>query len=100
MKQMLINYIVKPETAKENAALIKDVFEQLKAKQLKGVKYSAYKMGDNVFVHVAQFETEAARKKFTSLTSFGTFRKNITVRQMEAPITNDIEEIGSFSSII
>lgn len=99
MKQVLINYIVKPEKVDENAALIKQVFAQLREAQLKGVKYSAYKMGENVFVHIAQFENEAAHQLFTSLESFKTFRKNIAERQIEKPVTNNIEEIGSFSTI-
>jgi quinol monooxygenase YgiN len=99
MKQVLINYIVKPDKVGENTTLIKQVFEQLKKEQLRGVKYSAYKMGENVFVHVARFENEAAHQQFTSLESFKAFRKDIAGRQLEKPITNTIDEIGSFSTI-
>jgi quinol monooxygenase YgiN len=99
MKQVLINYIVKPEKVNENATLIKQVFTEMREVQLKGVKYSAYKMGENVFVHVAQFESEVAHQQFTSLESFKSFRKNIAERQIEKPVTNNIEEIGSFSTI-
>jgi quinol monooxygenase YgiN len=98
MKQVLINYIVKPEKVDENAALIKQVFQQMRDEQLKGVKYSAYKMGENIFVHVAQFESEAAHQQFTSLESFKAFRENIAERQIEKPVTNNIEELGSFSA--
>ena len=99
MKQVLINYIVKPEKVDENATLIKQVFAEMREVKLKGVKYSAYKMGENVFVHVAQFENEVAHQQFTSLESFKAFRKNIAERQIEKPVTNNIEEIGSFSTI-
>lgn len=98
MKQVLINYIVKPEKVDENTTLIRQVFQQMKEVQLKGVKYSAYKMGENIFVHVAQFENEAAHQQFTSLESFKAFRKNIEERQIEKPVTNNIEELGSFSA--
>src|SRR5687767_15151774 len=99
MKQVLINYIVKPEKVVENTTLIKQVSEQLKREQPRGVKYSAYKMGENVFVHVARFETEAVHQQFTSMESFKAFRENIAGRQIEKPITNNIDEIGSFSTI-
>ena len=99
MKQVLINYIVKPEKVDENARLIKQVFKQLKAEQLVGVKYSAYKMGGNVFVHVVQFENEAAHQQFIALESFKVFRQNMAERQIEKPVTNNIEEVGSFSTI-
>ena len=98
MKQVLINYIVKPEKVDENAALIRQVFQQMRDEHLKGVKYSAYKMGENIFVHVAQFENEKAHQQFTSLESFKAFRENIAERQIEKPVTNNIEELGSFSA--
>jgi quinol monooxygenase YgiN len=99
MKQVLINYIVKPEKVDENAALVRQVFTQLKAVRLGGVKYSVYKMGENVFVHVAQFESEAAHQQFAALESFRLFRQTMAERQIEKPVTNDIEEVGYFSTI-
>lgn len=99
MKQVLINYIVKTEKVHENIALIKNVFNQLHAEKPAGVKYTAYKMGENVFIHIAQFETEEAHEEFTRLESFMAFRKDMKARQIERPITNTIEEIGDFSTI-
>ncbi|SIO37642.1 antibiotic biosynthesis monooxygenase family protein [Chitinophaga niabensis] len=99
MKQVLVNYIVKPEKIGENIALIKDVFLALKSSRSKGVKYSVYRMGENVFIHIAQFETEEANNEFRALEAFKAFRKDHSERQVEKPITNDIEEIGNFSSI-
>ena len=99
MKQVLINYIVKPDKVHENATLILQVFEQLKREQLKGVKYSVYKMGEHVFVHIAQFDNETAHERFAALESFRVFRQNMAERQIEKPVTNRIEEVGSFSTI-
>ena len=65
MKQQLINYIMKPEKVNENIMLIKNVFKQLQAERPIGIKYAAYKMSENIFVHVAQFEIETAHDKFT-----------------------------------
>jgi hypothetical protein len=99
MKQVLVNYIVKPEMVEENISLIKDVFAALHAAKIKGVKYSAFRMGGNVFVHLAQFETPEADKEFSALDAFKAFRKDISSRQLEKPVTNEIEEIGSFSAL-
>lgn len=98
-KQVLINYLVKPERVDENVALIKEVFKQLKTAKLTGVKYAAFKMGENVFVHVAQFASEAANKAFSELEAFKAFQKDGATRRLESPIINEIEEIGSFSSV-
>lgn len=100
MKQVLINYMVKPEKVGENIVLIKNVFLELKATKTKDVKYSAFRMGENVFVHVAQFETPEAEEEFNRLEAFRAFRKNIETRQMEQPIVNQIEEIGSINRCI
>ena len=100
MKQVLVNYMVKPEMVDENISLIKDVFAALHAAKIKGIKYSAFRMGTNVFVHVAQFETPEADKEFSSLEAFKAFRTDIAMRQLERPVTNEIEEIGSFSAMV
>lgn len=99
MKHLLINYLVKPEKVEENISLIKSVFEELKVSGIEGVKYAAFRMGDNLFVHVARFETNEAHERFTSLQSFRDFRKDIVSRQIEKPVTNHVEEIGSFSTL-
>jgi quinol monooxygenase YgiN len=98
-KQVLINYMINAGQVDENISLIKNVFAQLNAVKLTGIKYSVYKMGENVFVHIAQFENEEAEKKFAQLGSFMAFRKDIAARQREKPVTNNIEEIGSFSTM-
>jgi hypothetical protein len=100
MKQVFINYMIRPDMINENISLIRNVFAELKVAKLNGVKYSAYKMGENVFVHVAQFETVEAEKAFTELKAFKAFRKDMAARQIEKPIINDIEEIGSFSAMV
>lgn len=98
MKETLINYMVKTEKVAENIQLIKEVLKQLKESQLKGIKYASYQMGDNLFVHIAQFENEAAHHAFTNLPAFQAFRRNINDRIIEKPITNEIAEIGRYAA--
>jgi hypothetical protein len=99
MKQQLINYMVKPDKVEENVQLIQNVFKELKVARIHGLKYSVYKMGENVFVHIAQFETPDSQTAFMELDSFKAFRENISARQLEKPIVNPIVEIASFSTI-
>lgn len=98
MQQMIINYVVQKERAGENIDLIRQVFKQLHEQGIQGVKYAAYKMGENVFVHIAQFENEEANKLFSALPAFRSFRRHISDRLEEAPIVNDVQEIGSYAS--
>lgn len=99
MKRLLINYVVKPERAEENQVLIRNVFAELKKANLAGVKYQVYKMGNNVFVHIVQFADEEANRRFTELAAFRTFRKEMDLRLEEKPVTNQLFEIGSYSSL-
>jgi hypothetical protein len=99
MKSVIINYSVKPEKAEENALLIKGVMDELKEKNIQGMKYAAYKVGDDEFIHIAQFENDDANGKFIALPSFIKFRTNHTDRALSKPVTTTVEEIGSYSGI-
>lgn len=96
-KQIIVNYIVKEGRVEENIRLVREVLRQLNEQRPEGVRYAAYKMGDNVFVHVALFRDEAADKAFTSLPAFQAFRRNMSDRLEEKPIVNEVIEIGRYT---
>ena len=100
MKEQLINYMVKPDKVNENTELIQNVFKELQSTKIHGLKYSVYKMGANVFVHIAQFETPASQAAFRELASFKAFCKEISTREIEKPIVNTIVEIARFSTLV
>lgn len=96
-KQIIVNYIVRDDRVEENIRLVQEVLRQLNEQQPEGVRYAAYKMGDNVFVHVALFRDEAADKAFTNLPAFQAFRRNMSDRLEEKPIVNEVVEIGRYT---
>lgn len=98
LKSVSINYITYPEKAEENKQLIEQVFHQLQEQKLEGIKYAVFKMGENVFVHLAQFESEEANEVFRTLPAFRAFQKNINGRLISKPITTPMMEIGTFST--
>jgi quinol monooxygenase YgiN len=98
MKSICINYITYPEKAEENRKLIKAVFQQLYQKKISGVKYAAFQMGENVFIHLAEFKTEDAHDAFRALPAFQAFQKNIRSRLSSKPITTPMREVGHFSA--
>ena len=100
MKSTCVNYVTYLEKAEENKQFIRQVFKQLYDKNIMGVKYAAFKMGENVFVHLAQFENEEAHEAFRKLPAFQAFQKNINDRLASKPLITSLKEIGAFSSVI
>ena len=59
MKRTLIRYKTKPEMAAINAALIAEVFAELKASKPDGVRYLSLRLDDDSFVHLVETEDNA-----------------------------------------
>jgi hypothetical protein len=91
----LVRYKVKPERAAENEEFIKRVFEQLKREQPPSLRYASFKLGDGVsFVHIV--ETPDGRNPLPDLTAFQEFVAGVRERCNEPPVTEDLNEIGSY----
>ena len=60
MKRTLIRYKTKPEMADRNAALIAEVFAELKAAKPEGVRYLSLRLEDGTFVHFVETAADAA----------------------------------------
>ena len=95
---MCINYITHPDQAEVNKQLVKEVFKQLQESNVTGVKYAVFKMGETVFVHLAQFEDDEAMAQFHALPAFQNFQKNIADRLVSEPIITPISEIGTITT--
>ena len=97
MKQVFIHYSVREELVGENEKSIRAVFAELAKVKPEGIRYSSYKMGTNVFIHIALFSTEAEHKAFSELPAFRAFQSSIKDRLLEKPIVNDVSEVGSYT---
>jgi len=96
MKKTQITYTVKPEKVDENIRLIQEVFKQLQNDKINGIKYTCYKVGDNVFTHIVQFENDAANLAFTNMSAFKEFRKAFNDRVIGKAVSNEVSEIGFY----
>jgi hypothetical protein len=91
----LVRYKVKPERAAENEAYIERVFEQLKRQQPPGLRYASFKLEDGVsFVHIV--EMTDGRHPLSELTAFQEFVAGVRERCDVPPVTEDLNEIGSY----
>jgi hypothetical protein len=99
MKEMFIHYIIEEGKVSENIARVRELFNSLNKRPIKGMSYSSYLMGENLFVHIARFENENAIADFSSQTEFLQFLDGLEFRLKEEPIENDIREIGFYRNI-
>ena len=96
MRQVMVNYRVKPGRASENEALVRAVYEELHEAQPNGLRYATFQLPDGVsFVHVAAHEGDGTNP-LTGLAAFQRFQEKIAERCDEPPVVTELREIGSY----
>ena len=95
MKRTLIRYKTKPEFADKNAALIADVFAELKSTKTAGVRYLSLRLEDDTFVHLVETEADAAGA-IPALAAFRLFQSGIRERCIEQPQAGSATIVGSY----
>jgi len=97
MKKIMVRYKVKQDKAAENEALIKAVFEELKASAPDGIRYAAFKLEDGVsFVHIVSVETDDGSNPLPGTDAFKAFQAEIKDRCEEPPVAQELTEVGSY----
>jgi len=96
MRRVMVRYRVKPDRAEENEALVRAVYEELRAAAPDDFHYATFRLEDGVtFVHLAaQGDGESA---LTGLDAFRRFQAGIRDRCEEPPVVAELDEIGSFN---
>jgi hypothetical protein len=96
MKAVAVRYKAKPERAEENAALIDKVFQELKAKGLRDVRYLALRLADDSFIHFSIAENAEGVSPIPKLDAFRTFRAGVEERALEPPQQSDVRIVGHY----
>lgn len=95
MKTMMIRYKTSEARADENAALIREVFDEIRARAPEGLRYETYRHADGVtFVHMATV-TNPEKDWINALPSFKAFQAQLKERCVEPPV---ISELNAFES--
>ncbi len=95
MKRTLIRYKTKPDMADNNAALIAEVFAELKAAKPEGVRYLSLRLDDDTFVHFVETEDDAA-VTLPRLAAFKAFQGGIRERCVEPPQAGGATIVGNY----
>jgi quinol monooxygenase YgiN len=95
-RRRLVRYQVKPERVAENEALVRAVFDSLRASPIQGLRYAAHRLEDGVsFVHMVEFANAAANEAFVGRPAFKAFVAQIRERCDEPPLNMGMQEIGA-----
>ena len=94
MKRTVVSYTTKPARAQENQDLVEKVFEELHARQPKGLRYLVLRLGDGTFLHFVS--TEEGAESLTALDAFRTFQGAIKERCIVLPQAADASVVGNY----
>ena len=95
MRRVMVRYKVKPEQVAHNEELVRSVYAELHERAPDGIRYATFKLDDGAtFVHIA--EVDAEPNPLVELQAFKAFVGGIAERCIDAPVTHELDEIGSF----
>jgi hypothetical protein len=95
MKTIMVRYKTSSTThADANAALIRAVFDELRARAPGGLRYTSYRLADGVtFVHIATHDSD---NPLTSLPAFKAFQAELKDRCVELPVVTELSVVDSY----
>ncbi len=95
MRRVMVRYRVKPDQVERNEELVRAVYEELAQTRPPGLRYATFKLEDGVsFVHIASVD---GPNPLPELAAFQRFQEGIGSRCDEAPVTAQLEEVGSYA---
>jgi hypothetical protein len=97
-KTIMVRYSTSREHADANAASVRAVFDELRARAPAGLHYASYRLPDGVtFVHVATHAVEGDNP-LTSLPAFKAFQAQLKERCVEAPVVTELSVVDSYEA--
>ncbi len=93
-RAVVVRYRTRPDAADENEQLIKAVFAGLATVRPGGIRYSALRVDETTFVHVAVFDSDA--NPLEALPAFQAFTSGLADRCAEPPAPATGRLVGSY----
>ncbi len=95
-RTVLVRYKTSEEQAQTNEALVHAVFNELRLRDPKGLRYATYKLADGVtFIHIATLATRDDNP-LTTLPSFKAFQAQLEDRCVEPPVVTELSPVDSY----
>jgi hypothetical protein len=97
MKTLWVRYEVSETAVAENERLVREVFDELRANHVDGVRYACFKQADGVsFVHFAQIDTADGSNPLATLRSFRAFQADLRNRCVQPPLASELLPLDSY----
>ncbi|HZQ58552.1 MAG TPA: hypothetical protein VFA84_10965 [Acidimicrobiales bacterium] len=93
-RAVVVRYRAREDAADENERLIRAVFDELASRQPPGLRYSAFRVDGNSFVHVAVIEGDD--NPLDTLPAFQAFVAGVGARCEEGPSPAGGWVVGSY----
>jgi hypothetical protein len=99
MKTIMVRYKTSEEAGDTNEALVRAVFEELRARASGGIRYASYRLPDGVtFIHVASLDMPE-ENPLAALPSFKVFQGQLRDRCVEPPVVTELRVVGSYGEV-
>ena len=99
MKTVMVRYKTLDSHASANELLVHAVFDELRSRAPRGLRYATYRLADGVtFVHIATLETPDDNP-LTTLPSFKAFAQQLKDRCVEAPLVTELLAVDSYAGL-
>src|SRR5262249_53981348 len=96
MRTIMVRYKTSEATGDTNASLVRAVFEELRARAPRGIRYTTYRLGDGVtFIPIASVRTPD-ENPLPALPAFKAFQAQLKDRCVEPPAVTDLSVVGSY----
>ncbi len=97
MRRQIVIYKTKSGQDAENQRLLNAVFEELRAKEPKDVRYLAFHLSDETYVHIVFTDTPASEPgPLSKLDAFRAYQADVRGRLQAPPMTGEATIIGDY----
>ncbi|HEY9065970.1 MAG TPA: hypothetical protein VIO33_13385 [Burkholderiaceae bacterium] len=90
----IVRYTTRPEAAQTNADLISQVFAELAAQGRDDLRYAAFRLGDQEFLHLSL--AQAQPSPLHGIAAFRRFREGVEQRCVEPPRSLSAVLVGQY----
>ena len=98
-RTIMVRYKTSETHADANETLVRAVFQELRARAPKGLRYASYRLADGVtFVHIATLETPD-ENPLVVLPSFKAFQEQLKDRCVEQPLVTELAALDSYGLV-
>lgn len=93
--QVMVRWKVHPDQVGPELAMLREVYDELAAAEIDGLRYATYRLEDGVsFLDVVDLPQGPGMLR--QIAAFGRYRSGLEERCAEPPVVTQLEEVGAY----